>query len=283
MLIHKKRFEGSLNGIGYVNPYANDHLGPLDVQPLNYTDYINNIILQSDISTQSKLIAQQNELLQESGNTGEQTGSGIFEIGDTINKIYEGLKIASRIYSSGPVIAAKNYYGKNINPNPNFRPGFAGEKHMILQGTTASFLGPGTNIERRLARGDPPLDGSNGLDAQAKIHDIDYMRAKSLGDVRRADRKFIRNIEQSTGSRAMKTLAKGAIKGKMLAEDVGILDKNKYSQIDIASNKDTKLYGSGPPKLIKTRPMGKYPDSYIRSKIMKQYSKSKGRIHRIIN
>ena len=39
------------------------------------------------------------------------------------------------------------------------------------------YMGPGTHLKKRLARGD---QGINGLDRIAKAHDIDYDRAKDL-------------------------------------------------------------------------------------------------------
>ena len=41
------------------------------------------------------------------------------------------------------------------------------------------YKGPGTHLEKRLARGDP---GINRLDGISKAHDIDYGKAKDLKD-----------------------------------------------------------------------------------------------------
>lgn len=46
------------------------------------------------------------------------------------------------------------------------------------------FCGPGTNLEKRLQRGD---SGVNGLDAACKVHDIAYSQNKSLEDRHKAD------------------------------------------------------------------------------------------------
>ena len=42
------------------------------------------------------------------------------------------------------------------------------------------YMGPGTHLEKRLARGDP---GINRLDRIAKAHNIDYGKAKDLKDI----------------------------------------------------------------------------------------------------
>ena len=41
------------------------------------------------------------------------------------------------------------------------------------------YMGPGTHLEKRLARGDP---GINRLDRIAKAHNIDYGKGKDLKD-----------------------------------------------------------------------------------------------------
>ena len=43
----------------------------------------------------------------------------------------------------------------------------------------SQYLGPGTKLKKRLARGDP---GKNRLDRIAKQHDIDYSVARNLRD-----------------------------------------------------------------------------------------------------
>ena len=60
------------------------------------------------------------------------------------------------------------------------------------------YMGPGTKLKKRLARGDP---GINRLDRIAKQHDIDYSRAKSLQDKWKADTKMIKAIDQLPGKK----------------------------------------------------------------------------------
>ena len=50
------------------------------------------------------------------------------------------------------------------------------------------YLGPGTFLKKRLARGDP---GINRLDRIAKQHDIDYSNAKNIRDKWKADLKMV--------------------------------------------------------------------------------------------
>ena len=62
------------------------------------------------------------------------------------------------------------------------------------------YLGPGTKLKKRLARGDP---GINRLDRIAKQHDIDYSRAKNLQDKWVADEKMIKAITKLPGKKTM--------------------------------------------------------------------------------
>lgn len=47
------------------------------------------------------------------------------------------------------------------------------------------YCGPGTNLKKRLKRGD---SGINGLDTACKSHDIAYSTQKSLQDIHKADK-----------------------------------------------------------------------------------------------
>ena len=61
-----------------------------------------------------------------------------------------------------------------------------------------NYLGPGTRLKERVRRGDR---GVNRLDELAKIHDIDYSRAKNLKDKWKDDDKMIRAISKLPGKK----------------------------------------------------------------------------------
>ena len=62
------------------------------------------------------------------------------------------------------------------------------------------YMGPGTHLKKRLARGDP---GINRLDRISKQHDIDYNKSKTLQDKWKADTKVIRAIDKLPGRKTM--------------------------------------------------------------------------------
>ena len=75
------------------------------------------------------------------------------------------------------------------------------------------YMGPGTNLKKRLARGDP---GNNRLDKIAKQHDINYINAKTLKDKHAADKKMVNAIRRLTGRKTYtETIVKGIMKGKL--------------------------------------------------------------------
>ena len=83
--------------------------------------------------------------------------------------------------------------------------GAALDIHKLIEKTGKEFhwpkmnyLGPGTRLKERLKRGDR---GVNRLDELAKIHDIDYSKAKNLKDKWKADDKMIRAITNLLGKK----------------------------------------------------------------------------------
>lgn len=310
MLLHKKRIVGNLNGIGYINPFAIEKQ-PDIIQPLSHEDYLKYLRVESTPANEYKMISDKETFLNEMGSIEapvvdptqpikitEQMG-GAAAPGDLPNTtgisdwntsgklattitgtkmLYDALKALGDNWSTKYGIAARNYYGKNINPHPNWRPDFVGENHLPHPtGVTYNYLGPGTKIWERIARNDPPLDGSYGIDAQARKHDIDYAHAKNLDDVRQADQKFIKNVEQSTAPYWQRKLISSGMKAKIKAEDYGILDPNKYSKI--ANIQDTAMRGG---KLKATKKFGKYPDSAIRQKLIKKYKQQSQNLDKIL-
>ena len=74
------------------------------------------------------------------------------------------------------------------------------------------YLGPGTKLKKRLARGDP---GINRLVKIAKQNDMDYDKAKNLKDKWDADTKMIKAIDALPGK---KTKTKKIVKRIMQAK-----------------------------------------------------------------
>lgn len=164
-----------------------------------------------------------------------QSGNGLEDVKTALDFGADLLKAAEGLsdLTFGPVgTNISNTLSEVVNKNEEWKPGFAGEKHLILPTdkglTRANFAGPGTHLEKRLARGDKGVDGPNGIDNAAKKHDIAYANAKSYKDIRMADKTFMNDVKNSTQSKAVKAAVIGAMKAKNFAEDIGVLGKDKY-------------------------------------------------------
>ena len=122
------------------------------------------------------------------------------------------------------------------------RPGFPGEKHAILKLPNkkygvANWLGPHTQVVKRLERQDPPRTVA---DLVAERHDIDYALAKEsktkaeqLKKVREADKRMVLSLKKikKEGFDDPKNIFIGMrfIQAKILAEDLMVLDKSRFA------------------------------------------------------
>ena len=116
-----------------------------------------------------------------------------------------------------------------------FKQRFKGEKHipMVVKDgiRTAEFCGPFTHVEKRIRLGIQPL---NPTDSVCKKHDLDYLSISRSGKddetkgnlVRVADRRMIRLLKNRKGINA--SIARNAIKTKMLAENLGFIRRTKF-------------------------------------------------------
>lgn len=103
-------------------------------------------------------------------------------------------------------------------------------KNLKSVATRANYAGPGTNIVARLQRGDLPVSET---DRVAMAHDIRYGLARNYEQVRVADEKMLRaldNVERTKRDTKFNTRAAAAIiKAKMGLENRG-LPRNFFAQ-----------------------------------------------------
>ncbi len=177
-----------------------------------------------------------------------QGGSGAVDVFKTTYDVIKGAKDVYDFYRSEQGTQLKNLYGSYINKHPNWRPGFAGEVHLSnSKGILYNYMGPYTQLKRRIKRGDPPIDE---LDGTAMEHDTDYSKAKTWEDVRKADVKFIGNLKKAKGSKVTKKIVNTAMRAKLKAEDLGLIKKGSFSSINNAVQDipdQIEKYGKGDP------------------------------------
>jgi hypothetical protein len=169
------------------------------------------------------------------------------------------------------------------------RDGFAGEKHMILQlkngkNGVANYMGPGTEVIKRLTRGDP---GRTPADMVAKRHDIDYTLAKGSRDtagqlkqVRQADTRMINSLKkiQANRSDAGRNIQAGMrlIQAKNLAEDAGLMDKSKFAgSLAKISDPDKVLLMSNRASLTQQGYGLSLPGGSLKQKLLRGMAKKK--------
>jgi hypothetical protein len=167
-----------------------------------------------------------------------QEGKGFTE---TIRAIYDKGRKTGKflvdVYSGELGTALRN---RLPDSDEKARPGFPGEKHALLKLPNGkigvgNYIGPGTNLIKRLKRGDPPR---TEVDKVAQAHDIRYALAKSQSDVRRADNIMINKVNQIARVRgdATRNIAQASLmRVKVLGEDLGLLRKDAFSG-DLSKN-----------------------------------------------
>ena len=164
-----------------------------------------------------------------------QSGGGIL---DNIRSGYDFTKGIYNNTSSDAIATLKNIVPSS---DENARPAYAGENHAMLylpnkKYGIANYVGPGTQIIKRLERNDPPRTMT---DATAKAHDIRYTLATSLDDIRTADKKMINKLHDIKAKKqdANSNINQGlyGIQSKVALEDMGVMAKDKFAK-DLTQN-----------------------------------------------
>lgn len=130
------------------------------------------------------------------------------------------------------------------------------------------YCGPGTNLEKRLARGDP---GINKLDQACKDHDIAYSKIASSKDRREADKALIARAfprvysrDAKLGERASALLVSGLMGAKVGLSKIGLGLKKRGKR-------------RGKRKTIKSRSRRRVKSKKQNSKLRKKARSKKGR------
>ncbi len=138
-----------------------------------------------------------------------------------LGKIPTGIKSAINRISDVP--NARSAFPNELHPISIIK-NRKGKKRIVFN----SFLGPNTQVAKRLRRGDKPVGKA---DAQGMRHDLEFALAKTPEDLRRADRHFIRSLQrlQKQGEPAINTnIGIQGIKIKNKLTDMGIWGPNKF-------------------------------------------------------
>jgi hypothetical protein len=205
-----------------------------------------------------------------------QCGSGIFE------SIRAGLVKGKELGSKLSDLATGEFGTslRNLIPSSdeNARDQFPGEKHAVLRLPNgkfgmANYMGPGTHLEERLARGDPPRTMS---DKVAQAHDSRYGLAKTQSEVAAADRKMISKLQDMRKKRqdARVNIEMGLrpIQAKLQAERFGLVQPGAIASFGDVNN---RALVSNKLKQLEQAGFGDFPGQALKMKLLKQGSGKK--------
>lgn len=208
----------------------------------------------------------------------ELHGAGIM---DTMKRLLsKGKAVADKVanFATGDVGTA--ILNALPSSDENARPQFAGEKHGILKLPNgkygrASYMGPGTQIEKRLKRGDPPRTDA---DKVAMAHDIRYAVGRSQDDIRKADNimvKTLKDIEKRKSDNVFNTqIGMRMIQAKILGEKTGVLKHGQLANFGGIDEKDRPML-EGKLKELEQQGYGMRPGDMLRMKLLKKLAKAK--------
>jgi len=129
---------------------------------------------------------------------------------------------------------------------------YPGEKHGILtlpdgRRAFAQYMGPSTQVTKRLLRGDP---GLTNVDKASKAHDIRYSLAKNDYDIRRADRLMMEAVSKFPDNLLNKAQA-SLIKIKQGLDRLGFKVGSTYGSDELDDPRILALYKTELGKLIR--------------------------------
>lgn len=145
---------------------------------------------------------------------------------------------SSHRFGSGLISSAAGLAGNILNKAIDILPA---EIHF----PSYQYCGPGTNLQKRLSRGDP---GINKLDAACKVHDIAYSKYKdnknrSIADKDLAERAWerVRATDSSLGEKAAAWAVTNIMKAKTALGGGGLKKKTCQCQKKQIKSRKRKL------------------------------------------
>jgi hypothetical protein len=256
----------------------------------------NNIVEQT--AYRNPYLVMEHQFDQNSTSVDGMDGEGLMDMARTIlskgkqagkwawsnrDKIKQAGEKASDFYASDVGTALRNVVPDSDSTARNAYPG---ERHAILELPngkfgTANYMGPGTQVIKRLKRGDPPRGPS---DKTAMRHDVDYMMAANAPDkatqdkmIRAADQRMIKNLNRIAKNKRdfKKNIFQGRrlIQGKMAAEDVGLMEKGSFGGPLKKDTADDMVVLKKSLSKLEQEGYGVLPAQALKMKLLKQHAR----------
>ena len=122
---------------------------------------------------------------------------------------------------------ARNVFGSTMSKGEIHAPQYTKDGFRF-----GKFIGPGTDVFGGIKTKAVPVSGT---DKTAKLHDINYTLSQNVGDVRAADLRMIKKLEQLQRDKSdykfNTYMGSLPIKTKMKLEDWGIIRKGAFSSM----------------------------------------------------
>ena len=181
------------------------------------------------------------------------------------HRILQGAKKVYHAYTSETCNMIRNMIPSHMSDDTHTQ-GFAGEMHTLLilpngRIGMANFMGPGTQVIERIKRHDV---GRTPVDTLARAHDIRYVLATSVDDLRTADHIFENDLK-TVIDHPINIRLGYAISAKMITEDVGFLSKSHFRwDFDVLpSASDKRLLQLELIKMDKEKDVGRHPRNFV--------------------
>lgn len=216
----------------------------------------------------------------------EMEGKGFREVFQSIMKnASKGAVVGSaldKFYTSEVGTALRNAVPDSDN---TASPGYPGERHMILKlkngkNGVANWMGPGTEVLKRLNRGDT---GRTPSDMVAMRHDTDFTISQMAPDKktqlklgREADHRMINSLKKiqkgAHGGDANRNIQAGMrlIQAKVKLEDAGLLNKSKFTGELKNFNNNDKILLLNTQRNLEQEGYGLKPGQQLKKKLLKK-------------
>ena len=198
-----------------------------------------------------------------------QSGAGVSDIVNTLRQA--GKAVDSAVFGKTGTML-RNLIPASDDTATNQYPG---ERHQVLKLAngkigTASFSGPGTQVVKRIKRGDKPR---TAVDKAAMAHDLRYTLADDDAEYRVADQKMINKLkalQESKGDLNF-NIPRYIMQAKTAGESIGIFKKDTF--VDTSqkvSDEDRKLLQGKLTELEQEGYGRKLPGQELKRKLLRQ-------------
>ena len=229
-------------------------------------------------------------------NENDQSGAGFADAFNFVERANQAKQAVQNAASGAMNLYSKGLQASNVLPNmaPNGTKMYPGEMHALLKSNrnipiTANWCGPGTQVAKRIARGDLYR---NNVDKACASHDLSYTLATDLSELEAADQKMLNSIDriekEGSDNKWNINIARQPIRAKTWLEKYKLLNPSQFSG-DIEQSYNQRGYTADDIERMKKRqaelqqegygrrlaPKKFYPTDKLKMNTIKQIAKAR--------